>query len=42
MEVPVLQKKPEHIGIIMDGNGRWGVQEHGARFYGHKHAKKSY
>ncbi len=30
-------KLPEHIAIIMDGNGRW-AKEHGKpRVYGHKH-----
>ena len=25
-----------HIAIIMDGNGRWGLKKHGNRNYGHK------
>ncbi|WP_419241514.1 hypothetical protein [Cardinium endosymbiont of Nabis limbatus] len=24
---PNLQKKPRHIAIIMDGNGRWGKKQ---------------
>ncbi|WP_250238254.1 polyprenyl diphosphate synthase [Cardinium endosymbiont of Oedothorax gibbosus] len=36
-----LQKKPKHIAIIMDGNGRWGKKETGDRSYGHKNAKKA-
>jgi len=32
---------PEHIAVIMDGNGRW-AKEHGkARIFGHKHGVKS-
>lgn len=26
----------------MDGNGRWGKEEAGFRFYGHENAKKVY
>ena len=26
---------PEHIAIIMDGNGRWGIQKKKSRNYGH-------
>ena len=33
---PPLQKVPEHIGIIMDGNGRWAKQRGLARAEGHK------
>ncbi len=29
-------KKPNHIGFIMDGNGRWAVQNQKERFWGHK------
>lgn len=38
---PSLQKKPNHIAIIMDGNGRWGQKATGHRSDGHKHAKKA-
>lgn len=38
---PNLQKKPKHIAIIMDGNGRWGKKATGDRSYGHKNAKKA-
>ncbi|ROT47136.1 polyprenyl diphosphate synthase [Candidatus Cardinium hertigii] len=41
MELSHLQKKPKHIGIIMDGNGRWGKKEAGDRSYGHENAKKA-
>ena len=26
---------PEHVAIIMDGNGRWGIQKKKSRNYGH-------
>ena len=29
-------KFPEHVAIIMDGNGRWGVEKKKSRNYGHK------
>ncbi|AXI24146.1 poly-cis-decaprenylcistransferase [Cardinium endosymbiont of Sogatella furcifera] len=38
---PSLQKKPRHVAIIMDGNGRWGKKAIGDRSYGHKNAKKA-
>ncbi len=31
-----LKKLPEHVAIIMDGNGRWAVQRGEDRIYGHK------
>ena len=27
---------PNHVAIIMDGNGRWGIQKKNSRNYGHK------
>lgn len=27
---------PSHVGVIMDGNGRWGVDHGGERAYGHR------
>ena len=30
------QKVPEHIAIIMDGNGRWAIKKGLPRTYGHK------
>jgi len=30
------QKVPEHVAIIMDGNGRWATQKGFPRTYGHK------
>lgn len=32
--VPTLM--PAHVGVIMDGNGRWGVDHGGEREYGHR------
>lgn len=32
------KKLPNHIAIIMDGNGRWAKQKGKKRIYGHKHA----
>ena len=29
-------KKPRHIGIILDGNGRWAKNRHLPRLVGHK------
>ena len=40
-KIPTLEKKPNHIGIIMDGNGRWGKEQIGDRSYGHKNAKNA-
>ena len=30
------QKVPEHVAIIMDGNGRWAIKKGLPRSYGHK------
>jgi len=35
------KKLPNHIAIIMDGNGRWAKQRNKNRIYGHNKAKKS-
>ena len=29
-------KPPNHIAIIMDGNGRWGLKKHNSRLIGHE------
>ncbi len=34
-------KLPEHIAIIMDGNGRWAKKKGNERIYGHKNAVKA-
>ena len=31
---------PEHVAIIMDGNGRWGLKKRNSRNYGHKQGLK--
>lgn len=36
-----LDKLPEHVAIIMDGNGRWAIQHGQPRIFGHQHAIKS-
>jgi len=35
------ERLPQHIAIIMDGNGRWAKQRGKIRMYGHKHGVKS-
>ncbi|BAP58398.1 polyprenyl diphosphate synthase [Candidatus Tachikawaea gelatinosa] len=35
------KKIPRHIAIIMDGNGRWAMNQKKTRFYGHKAGIKS-
>ena len=30
------QRVPEHVAIIMDGNGRWAIKKGLPRTYGHK------
>lgn len=32
---------PQHIAVIMDGNGRWAKGKGAARLFGHKHAIKA-
>jgi len=34
-------KLPEHVAIIMDGNGRWAKQRNRPRIYGHQNGVKS-
>jgi undecaprenyl diphosphate synthase len=36
-----LTKLPQHIAIIMDGNGRWAKQREEERSYGHQHGIKA-
>ena len=36
-----LRKIPNHIAIIMDGNGRWAKAKGKNRIYGHNNAKKA-
>jgi len=32
-----LKKLPKHVAIIMDGNGRWAMQQGQSRSFGHEH-----
>ena len=34
-------KSPNHIAIVMDGNGRWGVKNHNSRLIGHQYGLKN-
>ncbi|HRG36953.1 MAG TPA: polyprenyl diphosphate synthase, partial [Bacteroidia bacterium] len=34
-------KLPQHIAVIMDGNGRWAKQKGEERIYGHENGVKS-
>ena len=36
MEKEIEKKVPSHVGIIMDGNGRWATLRGKNRSYGHK------
>ncbi len=35
------KKIPAHVGIIMDGNGRWAEKKGKKRSFGHKHGSKN-
>jgi len=37
----ILDKLPEHIAIIMDGNGRWAQEKGHDRLFGHLHGVES-
>ena len=39
---PCREDLPEHIGIIMDGNGRWAKKRALPRKYGHREGAKSF
>lgn len=41
-EVETLEKKPRHIGIIMDGNGRWAKKRGLPRLAGHKEGAENF
>lgn len=36
-----IKKLPEHIAIIMDGNGRWAKKKGNSRIFGHKNGVKA-
>ncbi len=33
----IKERLPKHVGVIMDGNGRWAKQRGSARVFGHQH-----
>ncbi|SVE04851.1 uncharacterized protein METZ01_LOCUS457705, partial [marine metagenome] len=37
----IINKIPNHIAIIMDGNGRWAKQKGFSRIEGHKKGVKA-
>ncbi len=37
----IRDKMPQHIAIIMDGNGRWAKERGKPRTYGHEHGEKA-
>lgn len=37
---PAIANRPTHVGIIMDGNGRWGIRQNKTRTYGHQQGAK--
>ena len=41
MEQATQKNKPQHIAIIMDGNGRWAKQHGKSRIFGHKNGVSS-
>lgn len=40
-DYPHLLKRPRHIAVIMDGNGRWAKQRHLPRVLGHQEGVKA-
>ena len=36
-----MSKKPKHVAIIMDGNGRWATKQGKKRFAGHNRGAKT-
>jgi undecaprenyl diphosphate synthase len=37
----IMERIPQHIAVIMDGNGRWAKKQGMARVFGHKNAVKA-
>ena len=33
----MMERLPQHIAVIMDGNGRWAKQQGKIRVFGHQH-----
>jgi undecaprenyl diphosphate synthase len=40
-ELPPPDRRPRHIGIIMDGNGRWARRQRNVRVFGHRAGMES-
>lgn len=36
MSIDIFENRPQHVGIIMDGNGRWAKMQNKPRLFGHK------
>ena len=36
-----MDRIPEHVAIIMDGNGRWAKSKGHMRLFGHRHGVKT-
>lgn len=36
-----MQNMPQHVAIIMDGNGRWAKKRHRPRIFGHRAGQKA-
>jgi len=41
VENSTLPRLPQHIAIVMDGNGRWAQQRHRPRTFGHRAGQKA-
>lgn len=39
--VEKIENLPNHVAIIMDGNGRWAKEQNKERFFGHQHGSES-
>ncbi|MBQ2498770.1 MAG: di-trans,poly-cis-decaprenylcistransferase, partial [Bacteroidales bacterium] len=33
----IMERLPQHVAVIMDGNGRWAKQQGKMRIFGHQH-----
>ena len=40
-EIPTFKKLPNHLAVIMDGNGRWAKKKGLLRTFGHQHGTKA-
>ncbi len=41
MKTPEFGNLPSHVGIIMDGNGRWAKRKRSPRIHGHRNATRA-